>query len=340
MEIHIIDAVVNNVLYKRMTIAKQLSLVQSLFSSAFDRDITEEDVRRRLEVVRGFQMKLEALLKIPRVVQRSEEWYAIRKQLITASDFGQALGKGKFGTVTDFYMNKCGYEPNTFDASIPALQWGVRYEEVANMFYKLKMNVDVHEFGLLQHPKHSWLGASPDGISNMGVMLEIKCPWRRKGTHTIPDQYYYQIQGQLEVCDLEECDYLECYITEFESREEMLRDTVCRHKGIVLRLADGTYRYGALNDTGPRAVSASKTELQDAVFFYYGIRSYFMKRVYRDKAFFGSIVEELSEVWRNVEAYRADEALYRSSVQKRTRAAKPKPKPMLFRSDTDESDKI
>lgn len=339
METHIIDTIVNNVLHRRRTIAKQISLMQNLFVDCFDKDITEEDIRGRMEVVRGFQKKLEGLLKLPKVEQRSEEWYAMRKQLITASDFGQALGKGKFGSVTDFYINKCGYKDVVFDATIPALQWGIRYEEVANMFYKTKMNVEVHEFGLLQHPTHSWIGASPDGISNMGVMLEIKCPWIRKCTHTIPDQYYYQIQGQLEVCGLNECDYLECYIKEFDDREEMLRDSTCRYKGSILRFVDGSYRYGRLNDTGPDAVDGTRRELKDAVPYYYGIHSYFMKRVYRDKPFFEGIVTSLSEVWKNVEAYRADEELYRSSVKKKTRAP-PKPKAPLFREDADASAKI
>ena len=33
----------------------------------------------------------------------------------------------------------------------------------------------------------------------------------------MPQQYYYQIQGQLDVCGLDECDYLEC---EFEVTED------------------------------------------------------------------------------------------------------------------------
>ena len=65
------------------------------------------------------------------------------------------------------------------------------------------MSVEVFEFGILRHPTIECLGASPDGISDIGIMLEIKCPWKRKKTETIPEQYYYQIQGQLDVCSLD-----------------------------------------------------------------------------------------------------------------------------------------
>ena len=55
-------------------------------------------------------------------------------------------------------------------------------------------------------------------------MLEIKCPFKRKINGSIPDQYWMQIQGQLEVCNLEECDYLECELSEYENETEFIED--------------------------------------------------------------------------------------------------------------------
>jgi hypothetical protein len=71
-------------------------------------------------------------------------------------------------------------------------------------------------------PENFFLGASPDGISDDGVMLEIKCPPRRVICGTPTDYYWAQMQGQLEVCDLERCDFLECKLVEFGSCEEYL----------------------------------------------------------------------------------------------------------------------
>lgn len=329
METIILDNIVNNVMNKRKTVAKQVSTMNSFFNNAYAADVTEHTVEKRIEQVRAYQARLKELLLLPKIEQRSDIWYAMRKELITASDFAQALGKGKFGTQTQFYTNKCGYEASTFDNTIPALQWGVRYEEVANMFYQVKMGVEMHEFGLLRHPDIDFVGASPDGISNMGIMLEIKCPWKRKCTYTIPEQYYYQIQGQLEVCDLDECDYLECFITEFSSYDEMIQNTTCKYKGQIWKTKD-SYKYGQLN-----IFEHSECDNDETVCYYYGIHNYFLKRVKRDREFFQNIVHELREVWNNVVAYRNDESLYRNSIKKKVK----KPK-FLFRSDGLDEDNL
>ena len=77
--------------------------------------------------------------------------------------------------------------------------------------------------GLIIHNQYKHIGASPDGISDLGIMLEIKCPFKRKIDGAIPEQYWMQIQGQLEVCDLEECDYLECKLWEYRKNIVGLR---------------------------------------------------------------------------------------------------------------------
>jgi putative phage-type endonuclease len=133
---------------------------------------------------------------------------------VTASDVAQALGCAKFGNQRTFFQKKCGAadEQAAFDASLPPLKWGVMFEPVAQAVYSaVNLGVRVHEFGLLRHPTLPFVGASPDGITDLGVMLEIKCPWRRRIVEgEVPMQYYYQIQAQLAVCGLQECDYFEC----------------------------------------------------------------------------------------------------------------------------------
>lgn len=330
LEVYLLDNIVNNVIHKKKKVKKQLALINELFLESMERDIGEEDVDKRICKIKIYKDTLKWLLTLPKIEQRSQEWYDIRKQLITASDFAQALGKGKFGTKMQFYKNKCGYEENKVDMTIPALQWGVRYEEVANKFYKLKMNVDVHEFGILQHHHHKFIGASPDGISNMGIMLEIKCPWKRVRTDTIPEQYYYQIQGQLEVCNLEECDYLECYIKEYDTREDMKNDDTVKYKGVIVERIE--YEYGEINELEYGSIY-DPNDIKNI--YFYGIKEYFMKRVYRDREFFKTILPEIESVWSNVESYRKDEELYRQEIKTTTRARK---KPMfMFREVNDDN---
>lgn len=163
------------------------------------------------------------LLSIKRVEQRTPEWYSLRMTMITASDWATAMGEGHFNKKEDFILKKCGKGPK-FRGNIYT-EWGVKYEDVAVRLYELRNKTKVYEFGVLKHPKYPFLGASPDGITPKGIMLEIKCPYSRKITGIVPRHYWIQIQGQLEVCDLSYCDFLECKIVEYSSIDEYIEDT-------------------------------------------------------------------------------------------------------------------
>ena len=88
----------------------------------------------------------------------------------------------------------------------------------------------------------------------VGRMLEIKCPYRRKilmdpnapevyGPHgepikdlkkdvkkgVCPAYYWVQVQLQLECCDLDECDFWQTEIWEYEDAEDFLEDTDPEH---------------------------------------------------------------------------------------------------------------
>lgn len=184
-------------------------------------------------------------------VQRSPEWFAMRHCAITASDGGTVLGKNKYDHPYKFLLKKCTKVPflsNKF------CYHGKKHEEIATMVYEYRMNVRVEEFGLMMHPKYSFLGASPDGIvcrtkldkkhrtKYVGRMLEIKCPFSRqewkdpdvpaidmnnpKNRNVMCPLYYWvQMQLQLECCDLEECDFWQADIKEYRSRDEFLEDT-------------------------------------------------------------------------------------------------------------------
>jgi hypothetical protein len=69
---------------------------------------------------------------------------------------------------------------------------------------------EVLSFGLLIHPEYSWLGGSPDGITTDGILLEVKCPLRRKIIHgEVPHHYLSQVLLNLEICDLELAHFIE-----------------------------------------------------------------------------------------------------------------------------------
>ena len=181
------------------------------------------------------------LLAIEYPAQRSPEWFASRDSKITASDGGCVLNMNHYEPQYKFVIKKIGFGEfisNEF------CYHGKKYEQIATMIYEYRMNVRVHEFGLIAHPKHSFLGASPDGIvghykldgehktKHVGKMLEIKVPLRRmiklsgeiKGD-ICPIYYWVQCQQQLECCDLDECDFWQCDLREYDSREDFINDT-------------------------------------------------------------------------------------------------------------------
>jgi putative phage-type endonuclease len=201
------------------------------------------------------------LLDKPQPAQRTEEWFEARKHRITASNVATLLLRDEvtckkyvetygLGDYFSFDKKSCNPYSNkqqfiidkikqTFTGS-PATFWGQKYEPIATAIYERKCNKRVIEFGLLTHDTIPWIAASPDGICEDGTMLEIKCPYRRKITG-IPTLYYYQqVQIQLEVADLDRCDFLEVEFVEISSMDEFLDDELqeddVEYKGLFLQI--------------------------------------------------------------------------------------------------------
>lgn len=144
----------------------------------------------------------------PWAPQRSPAWFELRNNMITASDAAAVLGVSRFDTADDILYKKCGFEKRYSEMSMNAMKHGVFYEDVARRHYESTFGEIVHEIGLVQHPDYPFLGASADGITESGKLIEIKCP---KGAlrNEVPKYYIPQIQLCLEVLDLETCDYIE-----------------------------------------------------------------------------------------------------------------------------------
>lgn len=178
----------------------------------------------RLEKVKKLK-----ILKLPE--QRSPEWFSIRKKVLTASSLASALGKCHYTSREQLIYNKASEEEAPY-VSNPITEWGVKYEEIATKFYEKLKGVKILEFGMIPHPIFPIFGASPDGICSeespqelIGRMLEIKCPPKRKFTKAVPQNYMYQMQGQLECCDLDECDFLQVKLEEYDNYDKYIEDS-------------------------------------------------------------------------------------------------------------------
>jgi len=204
----------------------------------------------------------------PQPAQRTEEWYKARETRITASEaaccvsktkeiceeyvklysikdfkMGDTVSANKYKTqdkfliekATSFYDRKSGIIKPYMSSD--ATRWGQKFEDSALRMYTLITGESVKEFGLICHKSLNWLGASPDGITDTGIMLEIKCPKSREITGVPPLHYYIQCQIQLECCDLEMCHFVECEMEEHTEEEWLKSDR--EHYGIIIEYQEG-----------------------------------------------------------------------------------------------------
>jgi len=176
--------------------------------------------------------------------QKSIEWHAFRHNMITASDLYRALGSE--ASLNSLIRDKSvSIEHKKSNAS--SLVHGVSFEPIAKAYYEKTIKCNVEEFSCVQHPLYSFLGASPDGIvvneksEYYGRLLEIKCPISRKlceTKHEIPLKYFMQMQMQMEVTNLNFCDYLEVNFQTYEKVEDFVTREDFSKCGITIQFAN------------------------------------------------------------------------------------------------------
>lgn len=272
-------------------------------------------------------------LKLPE--QRSDEWYQIRNKLLTASSLAAALNDDHFKSKYQLILDKLEPNKNPY-VSNPITEWGVKYEEIATKFYELLNKVEILEFGLIPHPNFPIFGASPDGICSnsspceyIGRMLEIKCPPKRKFTKSVPKHYWYQMQGQLECCDLKECDFLQVKIIEYDTYEDYCNDIYIQDKSkngynkhnlpkgctITYKFNDNDifrYLYPSLELSNEEYINWVKIETEKLtnkgyLFIeskWWSIERYECTLVERDQHWWANNVDLILEFWKEVEYYK------------------------------------
>ncbi len=209
------------------------------FGTDWIHDVQKDDNVNTPDVIRR-RKQFEKLCSIKYPAQRSPEWYVQRDGKITASDAGVVIGENKYEQPYRMIVKKTR---ETFQNN-EATYHGKKHEDIAKLIYEYRMNVHVHEFGMVPHETVTCIGASPDGIVTpykndmvhltelVGRMLEIKVPLRRQICTTgeikgdiCPIYYWDQTQLQMECCDLDECDFWQCTICEYPNRDLFIADT-------------------------------------------------------------------------------------------------------------------
>jgi putative phage-type endonuclease len=283
--------------------------------------------------------------------QRSMEWYNFRWERLTASDLAKAIGeKGDKSKLDLIYQKSIPLEQyikkrEGFSlGGQPAIMHGVCFEAVATGLYELYNMLTVKEYGCLPHNTINYLAASPDGICDSrddnpnyhGRMLEIKCPYSRIITGIPKLEYYMQVQLQLEVCDLEYCDFLECDIRTYPGMRSFLDDSPTlngiedvsynltksgKKKGVLyeyIEKSEGTekntkYKYCPLTYTDEEVsqwIINTKDEIMNNSKYipigckYWWIEEYNVTLIKREREYFNNMLVRLNEFWKSVLYYR------------------------------------
>jgi putative phage-type endonuclease len=298
------DLTIDALLYRDIDVVDYANSCVALSHTFCERDAEHRVAVRRASHERTRLILADLLKNRPGVPQRTPEWYEARKTVITASDAAQALGQGKFGTQLEFFHRKLGLVTVDY-SNLPPLQWGVKYEPAAIYVYRHMFGVRVHDFGLLMHPDHPFIGASPDGINEHGVMLEIKCPYRRELDGTVPTQYYMQMQLQMEVCGLDDCDYFECEFQELDEYDfSRLPANRYRKGGIVTRGTTHEYKFCFGDEACPEAEVLDWVQKARGTLFV--LNKHDVIRVARNIAFVTETIRALAGISSQLAAFRDD----------------------------------
>lgn len=141
-------------------------------------------------------------------------WLELRRCLLTASSFGKVCKRRR--NISSAPLVKSHLYSYSLH-NIKSVKHGKDSEEIALRQLERQLNINIHKCGLFIDEHFFFLGASPDGIFEEGL-IEIKCPisafgmnaedaitekkikfWNCNGTVNRRHEWFYQIQGQLHI---------------------------------------------------------------------------------------------------------------------------------------------
>jgi putative phage-type endonuclease len=299
------------------------------------------------DVIDFIEKKIQKLRDIPQPEQRTQEWYKFRWNLITASNAYKAFESQL--TINQLIYEKCQpLKINTEESNEEhvkmvntntPLHWGQKYEPLSVLLYESKYNTKVEDFGCIAHPTYKFLGASPDGINvdqnsdRFGRMLEIKNVVSREINGIPKKEYWVQMQLQMEVCDLDDCDFLETKFIEYADTEAFYTDSKIldngnkilttsiddKSKGIIMSFhtKEGRpfYSYKSLSIEKEEEITEweeSELEKYESApynyifmkFIYWKVQVFSCVHVSRNREWFKNNIGQLEKVWKIIEEER------------------------------------
>ena len=266
--------------------------------------------------------KIEGLLAIPVVEQRTPEWLEMRQNMLSASNIYRAFKSP--ATITSLIRDKSTplanlqtYNPR--GGLNNPMGWGTVFERVSVAIYEYVYCTKVGAFGCIRHPQRHFIGASPDGINisegeRYGRMLEIKNIYNREITGIPAEEYWVQMQVQMEVCDLPMCDFLETRFCLFETVEDFVRSD-CDFRGALIEYNDDFFYYYLWDyvNAGSNGVDEfmfilnnEKTLKGDVRIYWWYMDEFSCVLVQRNRDWFNAIFPRLNQTWSMIIEARAN----------------------------------
>ncbi len=288
--------------------------------------------------IEKMEAKIHYLENIPQPDQRTTEWYLFRHRYLTASSLWKAFGTQR--AQNELIYNKCqpiNVEKYKVVNTESPMHWGQKYEDVSIQWYNHTYGTNVSDFGCIPHRNIPYLAASPDGINTdktsalYGRMLEVKNIVNRDITGIPKLEYWIQMQLQMEVCELDECDFLETRFKEYENAKDFYNDGTFQQresgmpKGIVMFFNNGgvpLYEYMpyGINNAEFEVWEASMMEKHKELMWvrndYWYMDEVSCVLVLRNKLWFKHAESILSKLWITIEYERDHGSEHRAPNRK------------------------
>ena len=284
---------------------------------------------------------IQRLLNMPQIEQRTDAWYQDALGLLSASQFNTILKSGR--TRGQLVLQKASLEPIDLSQrrtvvttqELNPFTWGIRFEPIVKQIYQALTGTRVVDLGRLKHKTDKRLAASPDGLviegpdQRLSRFVEFKAPVTRKILSVVPEDYMAQMQIQMEVGQVEECDYLEIkfnsgygakvpHVT-IPSENPTLFEQRWFYGHIYLVVNEETnepirYEYSPLN-TDTWAPELVTNEIVSEVIPWW-TSEWFTTTVGRSRTWFESVQPAMKAFWEDVEKAKRGEFILPASTRK------------------------
>ena len=253
--------------------------------------------------------------------QNTKEWFEFRWNLLSASSMWKVWGTQS--SQNQLILGKCKpIDDKSKHVNINStFHHGHKYEPLSTMLYEYLFDTEISEWGCIRHRDYNFIGASPDGINTKkgndryGRMLEIKNIVNREITGEPKMEYWIQMQIQMEVWDLDECDFLETRFKEYESEEDFKKDgsfqktSNDKMKGIIVCFYDNgkpVYKYSPLgiSEEGYDKWYDDCLDKNSTITWvrniYWYLDQYSCVLTLRNREWFNGVVNDIHNCWKTI----------------------------------------